>query len=158
MSKALITDTHVAAAIESVAGGMSLAATAKSLGVKRQSLYAAIVRVGALEAYADAQQQAADALAEEIIDIADTETDANRARVRVDSRKWLASKFLPRKYGEKLDLTVNQQIDLKGAIESGRARALARAGIREIKEPIEDAVIVGPAPLPSPSDLPDIFK
>ena len=29
-----------------------------------------------------------------------------RSRLRVDSRKWLASKLLPKKYGDKLD--VNQ--------------------------------------------------
>lgn len=31
--------------------------------------------------------------------------DANMARVEIDTRKWFASKFLPKKYGDKLDLT-----------------------------------------------------
>lgn len=160
MSQALvITAAHVVAAIESVANGASLTAAAQKLGVKRQSLYAAIKRTpGALEAYDDARVQASDAMAEEIISIADREPDANKARVRVDARKWVASKWQPSRYGEKLDLSVNHQIDLKGAIALGRARAEARAGIRGTREPIEDATIVEPAPLPSPSDLPDIFS
>ena len=67
--------------------------------------------------YARAKEEAADAMAEEIIEIADdtphviTGVDrSDNARVqaqkmRVDTRKWIMAKFKPRKYGEKLDLT-----------------------------------------------------
>ncbi len=71
--------------------------------------------------YADAKRFQAELLAEEIIDIADDvtydtllKTDKegndyeacnsewiNRSRLRVDSRKWVASKLLPKIYGEK---------------------------------------------------------
>ena len=68
--------------------------------------------------YARAKQEAADALAEEIIDISD-EADsvirkgaekkssayAANQRLRVDTRKWIMAKMKPKKYGEKLDLT-----------------------------------------------------
>lgn len=80
--------------------------------------------------YARAKQEQADFLAEEIIEIADDNTDdilrkkevknangskmvlleenkefTNRSRLRVDARKWIASKLKPKKYGDKLDLT-----------------------------------------------------
>ena len=55
--------------------------------------------------YARAREEQADFYADEITEIADTEPDPNRARVRVDARKWVASKLKPKKYGEKLDLT-----------------------------------------------------
>lgn len=77
--------------------------------------------------YDVAKQEATEALAEELLDIADDgvndwmeihrdDDDENvgwrvngeaiqRSRLRVDVRKWLMSKMKPKKYGEKLDLT-----------------------------------------------------
>jgi hypothetical protein len=71
------------------------------------------------EQYARAREAQADLMAEEILAIADeTEHDTidtengerptnewiARSRLRVDARKWLASKMAPKKYGDKLDL------------------------------------------------------
>lgn len=52
--------------------------------------------------YARARELQADHFAEEIIDIADTEPDPQVARVRMDARKWHASKTAPKKYGDKI--------------------------------------------------------
>lgn len=70
------------------------------------------------EQYARAREAQADNLAEEILEIADfglndTYTDDEgqvhvdhdviaRSRLRVDARKWLASKMAPKKYGDKI--------------------------------------------------------
>lgn len=54
--------------------------------------------------YARAREVQADVLADEIIEIADTETDPNRARVMIDARKWLASKLRPKRYGDRVEL------------------------------------------------------
>lgn len=54
---------------------------------------------GFRQQYAHAKDEAAERFAEEIIEIADTEPDHNRARVRIDARKWTAAKLLPKKYG-----------------------------------------------------------
>jgi len=41
--------------------------------------------------------------ADEVVDIADEKTkDTKRARLRVDTRKWLLSKVLPKVYGDKV--------------------------------------------------------
>jgi hypothetical protein len=56
--------------------------------------------------YAHARDRQAAGYAEEIVEIADTEEDPNRARVRIDARKWVACKLLPKKYGEKIDHSV----------------------------------------------------
>lgn len=56
------------------------------------------------EAYVQAREVQADVLADEIIEIADTEPDPNRARVMIDARKWLASKLRPKKYGDRVEL------------------------------------------------------
>ena len=52
-----------------------------------------------LEQYARARDFQADTLADEILDTADTEEDVNRAKLRIDARKWTASKLKPKKYG-----------------------------------------------------------
>lgn len=75
--------------------------------------------------YARAKQEQADFMVEEIIDIADNcahdtiivktkngieheqenKEWVNRSRLRIESRKWIASKLKPKKYGDKLDVT-----------------------------------------------------
>ena len=71
--------------------------------------------------YAHAREAQADLLAAEILEIADdssgdiiTDKDGRtrldrefvaRARLRVDARKWLASKMAPKKYGDKIEHT-----------------------------------------------------
>lgn len=54
------------------------------------------------EQYARAQSDRVVAWSEEIVDIADNEkADTNRARLRVDTRRWLMSKMDPKKYGDR---------------------------------------------------------
>lgn len=79
--------------------------------------------------YARATEERTEALAEDILDIADdgsndfmtiTKGDVsyevenkevtNRSRLRVDTRKWLMSKMKPKKYGDKLDLTSDGKV------------------------------------------------
>lgn len=77
--------------------------------------------------YEKAKEEAADAFAEEILDIADDGSNdwmirhgkddqeswqlngehVQRSRLRIDSRKWIASKLKPKKYGDKIDMTTN---------------------------------------------------
>lgn len=85
--------------------------------------------------YAIAKEEAADAWAEEILDIADDGTNdwitdekgrtvfngehVQRSRVRIDTRKWIASKLKPKKYGDKIthEGSEDAPIVVKGAIE-----------------------------------------
>lgn len=60
--------------------------------------------------YTRAQEDRAVAMSEDILEIADDEgADVQRARLRVDTRKWLMSKMAPKKYGDK------QEIDHKSS-------------------------------------------
>lgn len=77
-----------------------------------------------LHQYARAKEESADALADEILDISDDGSNdwmdkwygenierkvdpeaVQRSKLRVDTRKWVASKLKPKKYGDKIDLT-----------------------------------------------------
>jgi hypothetical protein len=98
------------------------------------------------ERYAQAKEEMAEHFAEEILEIADDgsndwierEVESGkiikvvdhehiaRSRLRVDTRKWLMSKLLPKKYGERLD--VNTHIDLVARLSAMTpAERLARA-------------------------------
>jgi hypothetical protein len=54
--------------------------------------------------YARAKEDQADYFVEDILQIADIATpeDIQVARLRVDTRKWAASKYKPKKYGDKI--------------------------------------------------------
>jgi len=59
-----------------------------------------------LNNYELARALQADVYADEMDEIAHNEKiDVQRARLIIDTRKWIASKLKPKKYGEKLDLT-----------------------------------------------------
>lgn len=54
------------------------------------------------EQYARAQADRVVAWSEEIVDIADnSKADTNRAKLRVDTRRWLMSKMDPKRYGDR---------------------------------------------------------
>ncbi len=64
--------------------------------------------------YARAREEQADAIFDECLSIADqytpgseTETPDHimRARLRIDTRKWMAGKLRPKRYGDKIDVT-----------------------------------------------------
>jgi hypothetical protein len=54
--------------------------------------------------YARARDRQGDRMAFETVLIADEEPDPVKARLRVDARKWLASKLAPKKYGDRQQL------------------------------------------------------
>ena len=82
--------------------------------------------------YAKAKEDAADTLAEEIQDIADsmpmetTDKEGNTKfdpgyiqwmRLRVDARKWVAAKLKPRKYGDRVSVAGDADNPLKTEIQ-----------------------------------------
>lgn len=52
--------------------------------------------------YARAREDQADFYADEIIALADSATDPQKARLQIDTRKWVASKLKSKKYGDKV--------------------------------------------------------
>lgn len=76
--------------------------------------------------YAHAREMQADAIFDECMDIADDANNdfkvndegqvqidhdaVNRARLRIDTRKWMAGKLRPKKYGDKIE--VDQKLDV----------------------------------------------
>lgn len=102
--------------LELVEGGMSENAACKEAGINRATFRAAALRVSAGDNYARALEAlAADQVekAEQVIeDMRNGIIDAQQARVELDVRKWFASKFLPKRYGDKLDLEHKGEVGL----------------------------------------------
>ncbi len=85
--------------------------------------------------YTRAREAQADFFADEITEIADTESDPQKARNRIDARKWAAGKLKPKLYGDRLqidgDLNVkltDDQLDARLAKLLGKAGAAVAAG------------------------------
>jgi len=57
--------------------------------------------------YKVAREIQAEVYADEMENIAIEEEDVQRARLRIDTRKWIASKLKPKKYGDKIDVTTD---------------------------------------------------
>ena len=88
-----------------IASGESLVTVCKQRGMPhRASVLRWIASIPeARDRYTRAREDQADTLADQIVDIADKATDANKGRLQVDARKWVAAKLKPKKYGESLD-------------------------------------------------------
>jgi len=99
-----------------IADGSNLNAIAKRLKVGRSTLAAWIAADPERAAtISRAREEASNRMADEVIDIADGATNESErvAKLRIDARKWLASRWNPGIYGERTGPLV--QIDLAGA-------------------------------------------
>lgn len=82
--------------------------------------------------YARAKEDRAESYADEIAEIADNqELDPNSRRVMIDARKWVACKFAPRKYGDKVVLAGDKDapIAIRTTLD---VSALSTAALAEI--------------------------
>jgi hypothetical protein len=63
--------------------------------------------------YVRAREDQADFIAEELIEISDNpEFEPNDKRIMVDTRKWLASKYKPKVYGDKIQTEHSGEVSL----------------------------------------------
>jgi hypothetical protein len=102
--------------LELVEDGMSEDAACREVGVNRATFRAAALKVTAGDAYARALEALAQdqvEKAEQVIeDMRNGVIDAQQARVELDARKWFASKFLPKRYGDKAEVEHSGNVGL----------------------------------------------
>ena len=102
--------------IELVEDGMSERAACAEVGISRATFRTTALKVASGDQYARALEAlAADQVekAEQVIeDMRAGVIDAAQARVELDVRKWFASKFLPKRYGDKVDLEHSGNVGL----------------------------------------------
>lgn len=139
-----------------IATGASLPAALRQLPEPRPSLWWCKMAVrndpDLAKRYRAAQELRADALADEIVALADepmpaglqgTEASAwvQQMRLRVDARKWTASRLFPRQWGDRVEVgvDVSAQISIASALEAANARV----------ERLQQAEIVEAEPSPA---------
>lgn len=102
---------QVESVIALIESGMSENGACLEVGINRATFRAAAMRVGAGDSYARALEALAadqiEKLEATIDDMRSGVIDAQMARVEIDARKWFASKFLPKRYGDKLQTEVS---------------------------------------------------
>jgi len=139
---AVYTEELGEAVLAELAAGKSMVKVCKMEGMPHRATIFRWMRTvdGFSDRYDQAKDECADYLAEEALDIADDGTNdfvmnsgneeakaaykingeaVQRSRLRVDTRKWFASKLKPKKYGEKVQTeNLNRNIDLTGMTDA----------------------------------------
>ena len=120
-------ETTFDAIMADIADGLPMRQAADNASVSRRACWYAINSTDErMHKYARAKESMVEALADDMLQIADTcrrgvktttKADGSvetvdgdmvdRARLQVDSRKWLLSKLAPKRYGDKLELAGN---------------------------------------------------
>lgn len=76
------------------------------------------------ESFERARHEGLEHIADNLLVVADEYADVQRARLKSDNAKWLLSKRKPKIYGDKIDVNINQTIDISGALSEAKQRAL----------------------------------
>lgn len=129
---------------EQLADGKSMRTVCRQEGMPSMSTVFKWLRedLAFSQQYEKAKEESSDAMAEDLLDIADTpvmgeiktikpdgtieikqDEMLGHRRLQVDTRKWLMSKMKPKKYGDKLDMTTNGK-DLPTPILGGLAKGV----------------------------------
>jgi len=118
--------------LELVEKGVPIEVICKETGISKKAFNEHFSGAGG-PAFARARARAADSLAVETLGIADRESgDVQRDRLRVDVRKWLAGKWAPEVYSERLG--PNVQVNL------GTLHLDALRSVNALKSPDTDDI------------------
>ena len=96
-----------------ISSGLSIRQSCKKTGMDYSTFHEKMALPEYTDQYVRAMEKRADAIFDEIQTIADgsgredTNVKVNRDRLRVDARKWIIAKMMPKKYGDK----TSQEID-----------------------------------------------
>jgi hypothetical protein len=116
---------NYADALELAAKGSTIKQIATALGCSPHGL-ARLLTIDPLfkQALDQARAVGFDTLADEVKTLVTDNplTDVQMLRLHSDNAKWYLSKMNPARYGDKLDLTITKQVDLRSAILEGRSR------------------------------------
>lgn len=156
--------------LEKIASGMTMAGLARELGISNLSLYNWIKKdPERQDRFRQARAIAADAWADECLDIADAadHVSANADRLKIETRKWLAGVTNPEKFQSKpttaVQVNVNQlHLDALRQLNLADQSALDNSThdhedtTPSIEEPIVEIKQVGSHNLDA-DDLPDPY-
>jgi hypothetical protein len=110
---------------ERVADGSMVGDVAPEIFGSMSSMYRAMARTpGLREMLDDARVILAHRFAEQAVTVVDTVADVQRARLKSESLRWYASKVAPKDYGDRIDMHVDGQVSVLGAISDAAMRSI----------------------------------
>lgn len=74
--------------------------------------------------YETVQRAIAEVVSMECLNIADESLDAAKARNQINTRQWVATKFKPDKFGDRLDVNQNTNVNITLALGQAKERLL----------------------------------
>ena len=124
--------------LETIASGRSLAAALREPGMPSYARAKQILRDNAelRQLYEQAKNDRADAMADELMDLADQPMPAylegaergawvQHLRVQIDTRKWVAARLHAKAWGDRIDVSVtNTHISITEALKQAEARLI----------------------------------
>ena len=152
MGKAIYTPELAQRVLESLRVTGSLLRTTKQIGIARETVIGWVTKDidGFALEYARAKEEGIDALVEDTLEIADDGTNdymttergqqldsehVQRSKIRIETRRWLAERMAPKKYGLRQGLDVtnsDQSLQVDETTRSARvAQLLALASQRK---------------------------
>lgn len=85
-----------------IAEGVSASKACGSVGIALKTMYGWLRQHEEFSNnYARAREDQADTFADQMCDIADDEEDVQRAKLKIDARKWVAARMKPKSWGDK---------------------------------------------------------
>jgi hypothetical protein len=134
-----ISDAVLDSILTQISDGKSVATILKQKGMPSHEHFYKRLREDKsfADRYARAKDDCADVYAEDIVDIADEPAEytehgvdsawVQRQRMRIDARKWVASKLKPKKYGDKIEIDQKTDLNVNDKRESLRDKVVAAA-------------------------------
>lgn len=122
--------------IELIESGVSERKACETVGIPRSTFRTTALRAGVGDHYARALEALAmDQIEKAEVTIEDMRSgviDAQQARVELDARKWFASKFLPKRFGDRLELDNKHSGEVVLSAEQAEQLIRARIGRSDI--------------------------
>ena len=157
-----------ARSIELAYAGATQSSIARELGLSVKAIKdAAAIDLIYQGNYARALDTGLDSLVDQLLDLCDTEENMALLRQKSDNIKWVAGKRGHQRYGDRLEVNVNQQVDIGGALIEARKRShLLPAGNHVALADVQDTEYTelitlestGSKPVAAePGEDPDIF-
>jgi hypothetical protein len=143
-------------ALEMYAEGGTKKAHLDALNMRHGDFYAVLRAHPELDQiYKDIQRDRADMMVDESYQLGTDEMpDPRVARVRAEIRMKIAGMYDRKRFGEKVDLTIENRVDLRAVIAGVEARALPWRDL----SPVVDAQVeaISTHSLPPPADTPSV--
>lgn len=147
-----LTDEEKTLAIELASAGQPIDKIRKAINMVASEFHKYRLENPTFEnQFARARQEGLEELADQLLEVTEKFQDVQKARVHSENIRWVLSKRKPHVYGDRIDLNVNQTIDIGSALQEARKRALLPDSYQETPR-VTQVVETISLPIPKQAD------